>query len=82
MAGNGHGGQRWGLIVSAVRPDSPGESAGIMIGDILLDIDGRPVSATGHDFNVASNLAAGGESMLRVLRGGKIHDMVVTPQSV
>jgi S1-C subfamily serine protease len=35
-----------GVIVVAVEPDSPAERAGLLIGDVLIALDGTPVSDT------------------------------------
>jgi serine protease Do len=35
-------GQKYGVIVSDVLPGSPAEAAGLMVGDILVSIDGQP----------------------------------------
>jgi S1-C subfamily serine protease len=68
--------------VSSVRPDSPGEAAGIIVGDVLLEIDGQPVSTTGHDFNGFTQLQEGDTAELRILRGGALRNILVTPAYV
>jgi S1-C subfamily serine protease len=82
VLGRNGSGQAWGLIVSSVRPDSPGEAAGIIIGDVLLEVDGKPVSTTGHDFNGFTQLQEGGTAELRILRGGALRNILVTPAYV
>ncbi len=59
------------LIVSKVIPDSPAEEAGILEGDILLEIDGNPVSV--EQFNELDDYlpdTAGSTVSLKFLRDG------------
>lgn len=58
------GGQR-GLIVLTVEPDGPAAQGGVLIGDILVALDGAPVSDTD-----AVQAALQGEAIGRTLRAG------------
>jgi serine protease Do len=42
MAGGLGLSQKYGVIISDVLPGGPGEAAGLMIGDILVSVDGQP----------------------------------------
>ncbi len=60
-----------GVILADVYPDEPGEKAGLLIGDIVLSVDGKPME-NGRQLEV--NLyqrAAGDVTTLVVLRGGQ-----------
>ncbi len=35
--------QEWGLVISDLAPDGPAGKAGLLVGDILLSVDGAPV---------------------------------------
>jgi S1-C subfamily serine protease len=35
-------GQKYGVIISDVLPGGPAEAAGLMVGDVLVSIDGQP----------------------------------------
>lgn len=50
-----------GVMVSAVRPDSPAERDGVQPGDILVEIDGEPV----RDIKSAENFLDSGKSRLK-----------------
>jgi hypothetical protein len=39
-----------GLVIMEVRPDSPAAKAGLKAHDILVEFNGKPVSASGEDF--------------------------------
>jgi serine protease Do len=53
-----------GLVICDVLPGSPGEQSGLKIGDVVAEVDGRPISTApelegalyGHDLNQALSL--------------------------
>ena len=63
-------GRDTGLMVMSVAPNGPAERAGVLPGDILLDVDGMPAP---HPRAVARALAGdrvGATAPLKLLRGG------------
>jgi serine protease Do len=36
--------QDWGVLISDVTPDGPADTAGLMVQDIVLTVDGRPIT--------------------------------------
>ncbi|UBV43643.1 S1C family serine protease [Deinococcus taeanensis] len=68
---------RPGLTVVQVEPGSPGEQAGLRVGDILLALDGTPMR---HPRELLGQIRdrAGELLKLRVLRGGEEQDVTVT----
>jgi len=61
----------WGVILGDVYPGGPAERAGLMIGDIVVSLDGKTME-NGRQLDV--NLyrhAVGGEVTLEILRGGE-----------
>lgn len=67
---------RRGVLVLAVRPDSVGETAGLVVGDVVLAVDGRP---TPDGAALAAALAEhpGGGLRLRLMQGSTLREVVV-----
>ncbi len=63
--------QRAGLVVVSVEPEGPGERAGVLLGDVLLRLDDRPVGSHG-ELVAARDALAGRPGSLRVLRAGAV----------
>ena len=66
-----------GLIVVTIQPDGPAASAGMMIGDVLVALDGRPV---GDMADVQAHVAdrVGATVTATIVRGGEPRDLAVT----
>ncbi len=62
--------QRPRLTLGAVRPNSPADRAGLMVGDVLLSIDRQPTSNIGVLRSVLSRHQTGDMIVLDVDRGG------------
>jgi serine protease Do len=61
--------QNWGVVISDVEPDGPGEKAGLRVGDVIATLNGRPME-NARQFNVNVYRPAIGETVqLEVLRG-------------
>jgi len=67
-----------GLVVVSVEPDSPAERGGVLIGDVLLALDDRPVSEPGDVTAVLGAERIGRPAVLRVARGGRAEQLNVT----
>jgi S1-C subfamily serine protease len=63
--------QAAGLLVISVEKDSPAEAGGLMVSDILVGIDGHPVSDHDELFDYLSGEAVGKSLPVEVLRGGQ-----------
>jgi serine protease Do len=71
-----------GLFVASVTPHSAFESAGIAVGDVIVDIDGAGVENPQTFFERVKSKAAGSRIMLRLLRKGtELTKNVVLPGS-
>jgi serine protease Do len=60
-----------GAIVSQVTPDSPAGNAGLKSGDVLRDINGKPILNGGALQVVVSQISPGTNITLGILRDGK-----------
>jgi S1-C subfamily serine protease len=67
-----------GLIVLSVEKDSPAAQAGLVVGDILIALDGRPVRDTRDVQNVLSGGNIGKAVSASILRGGARSDVKLT----
>ncbi|MDQ2839875.1 MAG: S1C family serine protease [Acidobacteriota bacterium] len=64
--------QETGLILLSVEADSPAEKAGLLLGDVLLTLDGKPMADI-DDLHAALRGDVVGKSVkAAVLRGGKL----------
>lgn len=66
-----------GALVSRVLPKSPAEKAGLKDGDVILDLNGRPVTSFAQLRNRVGLMRIGDEVKLRVLRDGKSRDVTL-----
>lgn len=77
-AQRGAHGRDAGLLVVGVTSGSPAAAAGILVGDILLDCDGRPIHSPEELLDLLLGDRVGRPLALRVLRGGASMDLTVT----
>jgi serine protease Do len=68
--------QRAGVIVLSVEPVGPAEGSGILVGDIIAEIDGHPISDT-DDVHAALRGMIGKTLPVIVLRGGGREELKV-----
>ncbi|MGH9363154.1 MAG: S1C family serine protease, partial [Thermoanaerobaculia bacterium] len=66
------------LLVVGVTPGSPAEAAGVLVGDVLLELDGHPVEAPEDLLELLSGDRIGRGVPLRVLRGSDARELAVT----
>ncbi len=70
--------QSRGLIVVSVHPGGPAETAGAMIGDVLVELAGKPVGDTEDVQQALDSGSVGTNVAARVIRGGSPIDLQVT----
>ncbi|MGB3758292.1 MAG: HhoA/HhoB/HtrA family serine endopeptidase [Rivularia sp. (in: cyanobacteria)] len=64
-----------GILVGRVIPDSPAAKAGIRIGDVIVAIDGKPISTGEELLNIVENSGVGQNLQLKVRRGNRIQQI-------
>lgn len=67
-----------GVVVTAVVDDGPAADAGILRGDILLEIDGETLEGSGHLIEHLARLDPGAEIQLTLVRGNEERTVTVT----
>lgn len=73
-------GQPTGLMVVLIQPGSAAETAGVLLGDILITLDGHPVSDLSQLHSLLSQERVGMATELRVVRAGELRTIAVTIQ--
>jgi S1-C subfamily serine protease len=68
-----------GAYVGHVKPSSPGERAGLLKGDVIVELAGRPVANAGDLETVISTLTVGQPVAVVFLRGGQRMQAQMTP---
>ena len=67
-----------GAIIAGVLRGGPAYKAGIKPGDVLLEIDGRPVADPQGMLNLVAALAPGNTARMKIKRQGREIDIQVT----
>ena len=67
-----------GLLVVGITAGGPAEAAGVLVGDILLRIDGHPVESPEDLLDLLSGERIGKSVPLGILRGGAVVEAPVT----
>jgi S1-C subfamily serine protease len=67
-----------GLIVLSVEPDGPAGQSGIVIGDVLVALNGRPVAGTDDVQEFLSSDQVGQSLKASVVRGGELIERSIT----
>jgi len=71
-----------GAVVTEVEPDSPGAKAGLKIGDVITQVDGKKVNDAGELQVMISGKKPGTKTELTVLRDGKDMTVPVTLEAM
>ena len=72
------GGRDRALLVVAITDGGPAEAAGIIVGDVLLEFDGRRTESADDLLEALSGSGAGQTLTARTLRGGAARDVHLT----
>lgn len=65
------------LIVLSVENGGPADKAGVLMGDVLVSLDGTPLADTDDLQGALAGDRIGKTAMLKVLRAGALHDVPV-----
>ena len=65
------------MLLNSVAPDSPAERGGLLVGDILLNLDGEPIFSPDELAVVLRSDLTGKETTLQVIRGGALQEVTV-----
>jgi S1-C subfamily serine protease len=74
----GGDGREHALLVVGVTAGSPASTAGVLVGDILLEFDGHAVESPEELLDLLLGDRVGRKVPLKVLRGGKVQELSVT----
>jgi S1-C subfamily serine protease len=70
--------QRAGLLLLGVEPGSPAERAGLLVGDLLLSVGGRPVYRTDELMALLTEDRIGATDTVRFARAGQLREAQIT----
>ncbi len=71
--------QETGILVAGVEANGPAEAAGVIIGDLLLTLDGYAIRDVESLSRVLSRTGDGSPHTLTILRGGERVELALTP---
>ncbi len=74
-------GQETGVLFNSVAPDSPAEKGGLVVGDILVNLDGELIPSPDELAIALRSDLAGKETPLQIIRGGELHEVTVEIQA-
>ena len=72
------GGQESGLLIVSLEAGTPADTAGLLMGDILVAMDGHPLTDAADLQGQLGAERVGAQAAVRVLRGGEPLDIAVT----
>ena len=67
-----------GALVNSVEPDSAADRAGIEVGDVILEVDGRPIEVFSDLPPIVGSIRPGREIGLTISRWGETQEISVT----
>lgn len=67
-----------GLMLTGVEADGPAEKSGLLIGDVLLQMNGSALHDTDALLNLLSSAGVGSQATFKLVRAGEIQDQAVT----
>jgi serine protease Do len=71
-----------GALISDVQPDAPGAKAGLRTGDVITEVDGKPVNDAGQLQMIVAQKRPGDTLQLQVMRDSKTENIPVTLETL
>jgi len=68
-----------GLLIVSIADNSPAEKAGMLLGDVLLEANGKTLTGPDELLDALAAAGTGGAVTLRFLRGGAVKTASITP---
>ena len=66
-----------GVLVGDVSPNSPAQAAGLQRGDIILEVNGKPMADSNQLRMTISMMQPGSEAKLKVVHGGSQRELTI-----
>jgi S1-C subfamily serine protease len=70
--------QTQGLVIVGVEPEGPGEREGLYLGDVIVTVEGTPITSVEALQDRLSGDLVGKKAEIAVLRGGALYRLQVT----
>jgi S1-C subfamily serine protease len=70
-----------GVRVEEVQPSGPALAAGLVRGDIIIELAGRPVAGIDHLHRLLTELEPGGETPIVILRAAEKRTLAIAPKA-
>lgn len=70
-----------GVLVARLEPGRPGERAGLLVGDVLLEANDQPLASPSDLLRIVGSVTGGAVLELRVLRGDNERTVKVEPEA-
>ena len=68
-----------GVLVTSISPNSPADSAGLQVSDVIVEFDGERVRSARQFARLVQETAAGRQVRASLLRSGKRQDVTIAP---
>ena len=71
--------QRSGVMIFSVEPSSPARKAGLAMGDVIVQFNGKPVTSFYDLPRLLAEDVAGKETQLTIIRRENLLELAITP---